>query len=55
VCFAMMVFLGIPTWIRLVVWTIIGTVVYVAYGYKHSRLRVRANGSAPGTHPAPSR
>jgi basic amino acid/polyamine antiporter, APA family len=55
ICFAMMVFLGVPTWIRLVVWTIIGTIVYVAYGHKHSRLRVRTNGSNPGTDPAPTR
>jgi APA family basic amino acid/polyamine antiporter len=52
ICFGMMVSLGVPTWIRLVVWTIIGTVIYLAYGHKHSRLRVGTNGSSAGTHPA---
>ena len=33
--------LGLPgdTWIRLLVWTIIGVAIYFAYGYKHSVLR----------------
>src|SRR5581483_8901926 len=30
ICFLMMVALGIPTWIRLVAWTAIGVVVYLA-------------------------
>ena len=43
VCFTMMVNLGLGTWIRLVVWTIIGAIIYALYGYKNSRLH-RANG-----------
>jgi APA family basic amino acid/polyamine antiporter len=42
VCFAMMVFLGPPTWWRLIVWTAIGALVYVLYGYRHSRVRADA-------------
>jgi APA family basic amino acid/polyamine antiporter len=53
ICFAMMVFLGVPTWIRLLVWTAIGVVVYMAYGRKHSRVRnAMHGGSATGTRPA---
>jgi len=43
VCFLMMVGLGVGTWIRLVVWTIIGFIIYALYGYKNSRLH-RGNG-----------
>jgi APA family basic amino acid/polyamine antiporter len=41
----MMVGLGVGTWIRLVVWTIIGFIIYALYGYKNSRLH-RANGAS---------
>ena len=32
---------GLPgeTWIRLVIWMVIGLIVYFAYGYSHSNLR----------------
>jgi APA family basic amino acid/polyamine antiporter len=37
-----LVMLGLPgeTWIRFAVWLAIGLILYVAYGYRHSRLRV---------------
>jgi len=38
VCGWMMLSLGWGTWARLIVWTIVGALVYVFYGYKHSRL-----------------
>jgi basic amino acid/polyamine antiporter, APA family len=38
VCGGMMVALGSATWIRLIVWTAIGVVIYVGYGRSHSRL-----------------
>jgi len=53
VCFAMMVGLGTATWMRLIVWTIIGLLIYVFYGYSHSRVRAEGNGGTPA--PAPSR
>jgi APA family basic amino acid/polyamine antiporter len=38
ICGWMMVSLGAGTWARLLVWTIIGAVIYALYGYKNSRL-----------------
>jgi basic amino acid/polyamine antiporter, APA family len=38
-CALMIGFLPMSTWIRLVVWTAIGVVIYFGYSYKHSRLR----------------
>lgn len=37
VCLFMMVFLPMDTWIRLLVWMLIGMDIYLAYGAKHSR------------------
>ena len=37
VCLFMMVFLPLDTWIRLLVWMLIGMDIYLAYGAKHSR------------------
>ena len=38
VCFGMMAFLPLDTWIRLLVWMGLGVLIYFAYGRKHSRL-----------------
>jgi APA family basic amino acid/polyamine antiporter len=38
VCFFMMAFLPLDTWIRLVVWMMVGIDVYLLYGMKHSFL-----------------
>ena len=54
-CLAMMLSLGIATWYRLIVWTIIGALVYAFYGYRHSRVRAGLNGAAANPSPAPSR
>ena len=37
-CLCMMCFLAADTWIRLVVWMLIGLDVYACYGIKHSKL-----------------
>jgi APA family basic amino acid/polyamine antiporter len=39
-CLGLMVFLPALTWIRFVVWTAVGLVVYIVYGVRHSRLAV---------------
>lgn len=38
ICVGLMLFLPADTWIRLVVWMLIGLDVYSSYGYRHSRL-----------------
>jgi APA family basic amino acid/polyamine antiporter len=40
-CLGLMAFLPALTWIRFAVWTVIGTLVYLAYGMRHSRLAAR--------------
>lgn len=37
-CLVMMVFLPADTWIRLVLWMLVGLDIYVSYGIKHSKL-----------------
>jgi APA family basic amino acid/polyamine antiporter len=44
---ALMVSLPPLTWIRLVVWFVIGIVIYFAYGVKHSKLAQPATASTP--------
>lgn len=41
-CFYLMISLPTITWIRFVVWLLLGLLVYFLYGYKHSRLRNQA-------------
>jgi APA family basic amino acid/polyamine antiporter len=50
ICTLMMVSLPASTWIRLVVWTFIGALVYAFYGYHHSKLKGKAAG--PSIRPA---
>ncbi len=47
ICGWMMVSLGVGTWARLIVWTLIGAVIYVFYGYRHSRLHRTAGATNP--------
>ncbi|HTV50063.1 MAG TPA: amino acid permease [Steroidobacteraceae bacterium] len=47
-CSLMMYYLPVDTWIRLLVWTLIGLLIYARYGYRHSRLRASAPPPPPG-------
>jgi basic amino acid/polyamine antiporter, APA family len=48
-CFALMAGLPKDTWIRLIIWLIIGLVIYFLYSRKHSKLRDRAPMSPSAT------
>jgi len=58
-CAGMAASLPVGTWYRLLVWSVIGIVIYVLYGYSHSRLRSpaeRESAAGPGfTKPAEDR
>jgi basic amino acid/polyamine antiporter, APA family len=51
VCGAMMASLGAPTWWRLIVWTIVGVLVYVLYGRRHSRVGAALSSAQRGLTP----
>ncbi len=46
VCLAMTLALPHDTWIRLLGWSVIGGLIYLGYGYKHSRLRQQTEDGA---------
>ncbi len=51
-CGMMAGFLPRDTWIRLIIWTLVGVVIYFGYSYRNSRLRAASgNGRTPVTDP----
>jgi basic amino acid/polyamine antiporter, APA family len=44
-CAALMVYLPYVTWMRFVVWQVLGVALYFAYGRRHSRLRAQSAAS----------
>ncbi|MBS6346363.1 amino acid permease [Alloscardovia omnicolens] len=42
VCFVVMLYLSVLTWIRFLVWLVAGITIYFAYSYRHSRLNEKA-------------
>jgi len=42
ICLAQMVGLPLATWERLIVWLVVGLVVYAAYGRRHSITEIAA-------------
>ncbi|MFY0405730.1 APC family permease [Solicola sp. PLA-1-18] len=46
-CIGLMSSLAVETWLRFVVWLLLGFVVYFAYGYRHARLNQKPASSSP--------
>jgi len=53
VCGAMIYGLGWTNWMRLIVWLVIGLMIYFTYGRKHSRVQLGEVAASPGK-PAPT-
>ena len=54
VCFGMMAFLPLDTWLRLLAWLALGLVIYFLYGRRHSLVRQEALQAREKVPPAPT-
>lgn len=45
ICLVQMVALPLDTWLRLIVWMVLGLIIYSTYSYRHSKLRNPQNSS----------
>ncbi len=52
-CLFLMAQLPAVTWMRFGIWLAVGTIIYFAYGYRHSRLRAGAPAKTPTATPTP--
>jgi APA family basic amino acid/polyamine antiporter len=43
ICFIQMAALPLDTWLRLIIWMVIGFAIYFFYGIKHSKARKEDN------------
>ena len=51
-CLYLMTQLPLTTWVRFVVWLVIGLAIYFLYSRRHSRARLENEGGGPGVHPS---
>ncbi|WP_214320191.1 amino acid permease [Nonomuraea sediminis] len=51
-CFYLMLNLPVETWLRFIIWMVIGSIIYFLYGYRHSRA-VRSRTTEPTPPPVP--
>jgi len=46
ICFYLMLNLSIETWLRFLIWMVLGFAIYFAYGHRHSRVKLADNETA---------
>ena len=51
-CLYLMAQLPLTTWVRFVVWLVIGLAIYFLYSRRHSRVRMEHRRLGPGVHPS---